>query len=167
MSKVTDSSLGDEPYIKLCRCAACDETFQKDSCDITEIARAVATHWNTTHNDILENSYTAYSETQTRRRELATGGYEVQAQPQYLTVYDIITPDDSDSIFDPAFVDNVLRNEFCEDCLTAAKHLEDPIELDDEDATPITKLLCRDCKHDRKITRRRENNKQLTAFERV
>lgn len=166
MGKVTDSSAGEEPYIQACQCAACNVTFEKESRDIVETARAVAEHWNEDHPDILENSYTAYRETEEERRELADGVYQARTQTHYLTVYDVLALEDGDDIFDPAFVGNVLLNEICEDCLTPIERLDDYDELADQDG-PVTKYLCRQCRKDRKTRRRKANNRQLTAFERV
>lgn len=167
MGKVTDSSTGEEPYIKACQCAACNTTFEKRSRDVVETARAVAEHWNENHSDILENSYTPYQKTEEDRRELADRFYQARTKVHYLTVYDVLAIDDGDDLFDSAFVGGVLLNEFCEDCLTPVERLDEYEELDDQDDAPVTKYLCRQCKRDRKITRRKENNKQLTAFERA
>lgn len=159
--------MGDEPYVKTCQCGVCNATFEKDSYDIVETARAIVEHWNEAHQDILENSYTPYQETEEERRELEDGFYQARTQAQYLTVYDVLQTDSSGDIFDSTFVGGVLINEFCKDCLTPVKQLDEYEELDDQVDAPITQYLCKQCKRDRKITRRKENNKQLTAFERA
>lgn len=160
-----DIAAGEEPYVKACQCSACNTTFEKRSCDIVETAQAVVEHWNEDHPDILEQSYTVYREAEQERHELEAGVYQIQQRAEYLTVYDVLAIGDQDAIFNPAFVEKVLLNEVCEDCRTSVEELEDYEELSEQG--PVTKYLCGQCRKQRKIRRRKANNRQLTAFERA
>lgn len=166
MGEGIDSSSGEEPYVQACQCTACNTTFEEESCDIVQTAQAVVNHWNESHPDILENSFPVFRETEQERDELDGGSYQAQIQVHYLTVYDILAIEDEENLFDPAFVESVLINEVCEDCHTPIEHLDDFEELEDQDG-PVTKYLCHQCRKDRKIRRRKANNRQLSAFERV
>ncbi|QLH82329.1 hypothetical protein [Halosimplex pelagicum] len=165
MGEATDIGTGEEPYVRACQCTACNTDFERKSYDVTETAQAVVEHWNKHHPDILKQSYTAYQTVEQERREPEEGVVEVQREARYLTVYDVLAISDQDALFNPAFAEKVLLNEVCEDCGTRIEELEDYEELGQEG--PITKYLCRQCRKDRKIRRRKANNVQLTAFERA
>lgn len=166
MADTTDIEEGTEPYIRLCQCSACQQEFSKPSHDVSETARAIATHWNEAHPDILENSYTGYREAEQERHEVESGIYQSETRIFYLTVYDVLAIQDGDNVFNPAFVENVLLNEVCEDCHTPIEDLNNYEELD-EQIGPITKYLCQQCQKQREVRRRQANNKQLSAFNRV
>lgn len=156
---------GEEPYVKACQCTACSTTFEKRSYDIIETAQAVVDHWNEQHPDILRQSYPAFQESEEERHELDNGVCQIRTRAQYLTVYDALDVEDEDAVFNPAFVENVIFNEVCEDCETSIEDLDDYEKLNSHG--PITTYLCSGCQKKRKIRRRKMNNRQLSAFERV
>lgn len=157
--------MGEEPYVKACQCTACKAVFEKRSYDIVETAQAVVDHWNEEHPDILTQSFPAFRESEEERHELENGVYQIRTRPQYLIVYDVLDAKDEDAIFNPAFVENVLLNEVCEDCETPIEDLDKYEKLGNHG--PVTTYLCGECQQERKIRRRKANNKQLSAFERV
>lgn len=157
--------VGEEPYVKVCQCTACDTDFEKRSRDIVETAQEAVNHWNSEHPDILTQSFPAFREAEQERHELENGICQIRTQRQYLTVYDVLNPDDEEAIFDPAFVENVILNEVCEDCETSIEELDDYEKLSSHG--PVPTYLCEECRKERKIRRRKLNNRQLSAFERA
>jgi hypothetical protein len=158
-------SSSQEPLIKRCQCSVCDAEFQADSCDVIETVTKVVSHWNEDHSDILKNSYTPYRETERETKELEDGAFKIQRRKHYLAVYDVLNTE-GDTLLDETFVKNTLLNEFCEDCHTPVEQLDDFEELENQDG-PVAKYLCRQCRKNRNIQRRKANNRQLSAFERM
>jgi len=153
-------SNSEQLFIKSVECGICDKSF---SGGVAEIAKSVARHWNDEHGDELAVSETPYKIEEYQGHHLHGDEYSYRVKEYYITAYDVLdTSGASCGPFAYAYVKEPEAKDHCEDCWRPIGSVDGYQELDTDGWRD--KYLCDECARERKIERRKANNKPITEW---
>lgn len=153
--------MSDEPRIHRIECGICDTAFTDGP--VVEIADNVAQHWNDEHDDELAHDMTPYKTEEYGGRHIHGDEYAYTVHKYYITVYDVLdTTGATTGPFAYRYVKKPEAVDVCEDCWRAIRNVEGYQELDTDGWRD--EYLCDECAHQRKVERRREENRALDAY---
>jgi hypothetical protein len=149
------------PPLKRCSCSACSSYFSEPT--TVETAHVVVDHWNDAHADILSNSFTSFATEEVECHTLTEGLSQTREQHLFITVYDVLDADGAD-VLSKAFVADFEYGDICIACGTSIYDLEDTGYEELPSEKPFPRYICDSCAAQRKLERRKENNKQLDEW---